>query len=115
MEGEQENGLRINGDYNLYCGDLMIRTDGKTLTAVLHIPVEEYLLGVVPYEMSDSFPLEALKAQAVCARTYALSRVDPKKEWDVVDTTNDQVYRGLTGAHPLSDRAVRETACSCSW
>jgi len=35
--------------------------------------VEDYLLGVVPYEMSDSFPLEALKAQAVCARTYALS------------------------------------------
>ena len=58
-----ENGLRLNGDYALYRGDLHVKTDGKMLTAVLHIPIEEYLLGVVPYEMSDSFPLEALKAQ----------------------------------------------------
>ena len=64
-----ENGLRLNGDYALYRGDLHVKTDGKMLTAVLHIPIEEYLLGVVPYEMSDSFPLEALKAQAVAART----------------------------------------------
>ena len=104
------HGLRVAPGDTLYPGDLTLTVSGGQLQPVLTVNTEDYLLGVVPYEMSDSFPLEALKAQAVCARTYALSRVDPKKEWDVVDTTNDQVYRGLTGAHPLSDRAVRETA-----
>ena len=77
---------------------------------MLTLSVEDYLLGVVPYEMSESFPLEALKAQAVCARTYALSRVSREKAWDVVDTTNDQVYRGTVSSKPNSARAVRETA-----
>ena len=44
--------------------------------------MEDYLLGVVPYEMSDSFPLEALKAQAVAARTYALRSQNPTQPYD---------------------------------
>ena len=59
------------------------------------LSVEDYLLGVVPYEMSNSFPLEALKAQAVCARTYALSHVQGDPYYDLEDTTNDQVFRGV--------------------
>ena len=109
--GEAETaGLRIAPWDALYEGDLTLTVSGGQLQPVLTISVEDYLLGVVPYEMSDDFPLEALKAQAVCARTYALGRVDPKKEWDLVDTTADQVFRGLTGDHPNTARAVRETA-----
>ena len=89
-----ENGLRLNGDYALYRGDLHVKTDGKMLTAVLHIPIEEYLLGVVPYEMSDSFPLEALKAQAVAARTYALYKM-----------------RGASGAYDLVDTSALSAPC----
>jgi len=104
------HGLRIAPGDALYLGDLALTVSGGQLQPVLSISVEDYLLGVVPYEMSDDFPLEALKAQAVCARTYALGRVDPKKAWDVVDTTNDQVFRGLTGGHSRSAEAVAATA-----
>ena len=110
-----ENGLRLNGDYALYRGDLHVKTDGKMLTAVLHIPIEEYLLGVVPYEMSDSFPLEALKAQAVAARTYALRRQNASREYDVVDTTNDQVYKGYLPGNEQTERAVAETRGVCGF
>ncbi len=67
------------------------------IVPVLSIDIEDYLYGVVPYEMSDSFPLEALKAQAVAARTYAMSRKAGAgtRAYDVVDTTADQVYRGV--------------------
>lgn len=106
-----ENGLRLNGDYALYRGDLHVTTDGKLLTAVLHIPIEEYLLGVVPYEMSDSFPLEALKAQAVAARTYALYKMrGASGAYDLVDNTNDQVFRGYNASNERAIRAVQETA-----
>lgn len=106
-----ENGLRLNGNYALYCGDLHVTTDGKQLTAVLHIPIEEYLLGVVPYEMSDSFPLEALKAQAVAARTYALYKMRTAGgAYDLVDNTNDQVYKGFNADNDRAISAVQETA-----
>ena len=115
IDSDQENGLRINGGYDLYCGDLALKTDGKMMTAVLYIPVEEYLLGVVPYEMSDSFPLEALKAQAVAARTYALRRIGASGDYDVVDNTNDQVYRGYNKLNDNAARAVRETEGICGY
>lgn len=79
---------------NLYGGDLKLANEKGAVKAVLTVDVEEYLYGVLPYEMSDSFPMEALKAQAVAARTYALSRRSPIRDYDVVDTTGDQVYRG---------------------
>lgn len=58
------------------------------------IPLEKYLVGVVAGEMPVSYELEALKAQAVAARTYTLKKMETNKQknYDVVDTTNDQVY-----------------------
>ncbi len=108
LSGE-ENGLRLNGDYSLYTGDLSVSIRDGMLRAVLHIPMEEYLLGVVPYEMSDSFPLEALKAQAVTARTYALKRTGSAQDYDVVDNTNDQVFKGMLPGNVQAVQAVRET------
>jgi len=111
----QENGLRFNGAYELHPGDLVLSVQGKQLRPVLHAPVEEYLLGVVPYEMSDSFPLEALKAQAVAARTYALKRIGAHADYDVVDNTNDQAYYGVKKEHTNAARAVKETAGVCGY
>ena len=108
--GAATPGLTILPGDALYPGDLRLTVAGGQLQPVMTLNMEDYLLGVVPYEMSDDFPLEALKAQAVCARTYALSRIDPSKAYDLVDTTNDQVFRGVTGSHEQSARAVRETA-----
>ena len=117
VQDGQENGLRFNGQYELHPGDVTLTIENGQLQAVLHAPVEEYLLGVVPYEMSDSFPLEALKAQAVAARTYALrkARMMAKEAYDVVDNTNDQAYYGVKAAHTNAARAIEETAGLCGF
>ncbi len=111
----QENGFRVNDAYYLHPGDLMLSIEGGMLSAVLRAPMEEYLLGVVPYEMSDSFPLEALKAQAVAARTYAFQRLGANRDYDVVDNTNDQAYYGVTKEHVNAARAVSETRGVCGY
>jgi len=105
-----ESGLSFNLADGLYLGTLRLSLNNGSLQPVLTLPLETYLLGVVPYEMSDSFPEEALKAQAVCARTYAMSRMKPKSAWDVTDTTNDQVFRGISAANARSAAAVQDTA-----
>lgn len=108
-----ENGLYIyeSEKDTLYEGDLRILCDGDVLRCVLTISMEDYLRGVVAYEMSDSFPLEALKAQAVAARTYAMSKKAARAdaEYDVTDTTSDQVYKGADGEYANVARAVEET------
>ncbi len=114
-EEGKENGLRFNGAYELHPGDLTVTLRSGQLQAVLSAPVEEYLLGVVPYEMSDSFPLEALKAQAVAARTYALRKAGAPGDYDVVDNTNDQAYYGVKAENVNAARAIRETAGLCGY
>ena len=100
-------GLRFEKNGNLYPGSLTLTVENGTLVPILSLSVEDYLLGVVPYEMSDSFPLEALKAQAVCARTYALSHLNASRAYDVVDTTNDQVFKGVDSSTKNAARAVQ--------
>ncbi|NLC44083.1 MAG: SpoIID/LytB domain-containing protein, partial [Clostridiales bacterium] len=63
---------------------------------VNYISLEEYLYGVVAYEMSNSYPLEALKAQAVTARGYAVRAKTSSGEYDIGDTASDQVYKGYS-------------------
>lgn len=109
-----ENGIYIyESEKNaLYEGDLTVRCADGRLYSMLTIGMENYLCGVVAYEMSDSFPLEALKAQAVAARTYAMSKKVSRagSEYDVTDTTSDQVFKGFIGDYTNVIRAVRETA-----
>ena len=112
---EGESGFRLTNYPALYAGDLQIDVvDGK-VRPILSVHVEDYLLGVVPYEMSDSFPLEALKAQAVAARTYALRSQDLSQRYDLVDTTNDQVYRGYLPGNDQTERAIQETRGVCGF
>ncbi len=110
-----ENGLRFQTDGNLYEGDLWLTAGDEGIRAVLHIRLEDYLLGVVGYEMSDSFPLDALKAQSVAARTYALKRVGRYDDYDVVDTTNDQVFKGRDLSQTNAARAIAETRGVCGY
>ena len=111
-EGD-DNGIYIaeSEKNTLYCGDLNLSVREGGLFPVLTIQIEDYLYGVVAYEMSDSFPLEALKAQAVAARTYAMGRkwVSAAKDYDVVDTAGDQVYKGYDAEYANVIRAVDET------
>lgn len=108
-------GFRLTNFPALYMGDLQLDIiDGK-LRAILTIHVEDYLLGVVPYEMGESFPMEALKAQAIAARTYALRRQGQYQDFDIVDNTNDQVFRGYIIGYGCSEKAVQETRGICGY
>ena len=109
-EDDGLTGLRFTEEGNLYPGHLLLTVADEVIRPVMSLSVEEYLLGVVPYEMSNSFPLEALKAQAVCARTYALAHLDENDDHDLVDTTNDQVFKGVDLTNDVAIRAVQETA-----
>ena len=91
------------------------RVNGGNLTVVNIVDMEDYLIGVVPYEMSDSWPLEALKAQAVCARSYAYNSLNHHSSYhfDICNGTDCQVYYGYGGGSTYNAnaaRAVEETA-----
>ena len=101
------------------------RIDGGNLTVVNILDLESYIKGVVPYEMSNNWPLEALKAQAICARSYAYNNIlnakHGKYHFDVCTTTDCQVYCGAGSnvptyqANETTDRAVEETAGQYAW
>lgn len=112
---EGETGFCLTNYPALYAGDLSVDIRDEKLRPILTLHVEDYLLGVVPYEMSESFPLEALKAQAVAARTYALRKQNPSADYDVVDTTNDQVYKGYIAGNTRTERAILETRGVCGF
>lgn len=84
-----------------------------TIDVINALPLEDYLRGVVPLELPPrSYPeIEALKAQAVAARSYALSHLGrfASEGFDLHDDTRSQIYGGLTAEQPLTNRAVEET------
>lgn len=93
-----------------YRGSLELIASGGGIEVVNVLDVEAYLRGVVPAEMSASWPMAALEAQAVAARSYALSLVGSHQDYDVCADVSCQVYRGMDAEQARSDRAVRETA-----
>lgn len=98
-----------------YRGSALVRAAGPgRLTAINQVDMENYLLGVVPHEIGRVGPelLEAAKAQAVAARTYAFRYLGRRAElgFDVFATVEDQVYGGAGGEHEPVSRAVHETA-----
>lgn len=94
------------------------RIDGGDITVVNLVDVDDYVRGVIPYEMSPSFPLEALKAQVVTARSYAFANTNKSHQklgFDVCTSIHCQVYYGIGGATEHTDRAVDETAGLFAW
>ncbi len=106
----EPEGIRFTDGGNLYPGTLTFSVQSGQLMPILALTIEEYLLGVVPYEMSNSFPLEALKAQAICARTYAMAHLNTSAAYDMVDTTANQVFLGINYSNTNAIQAVQETA-----
>jgi len=105
---------RIEVDGQPYRGIVELRINGfGQVQPVNWVELEKYLLGVVPAEMGpEVWPqLEALKAQAVAARTYAWRNLGQFEEdgFDLCATPRCQVYAGAAAEHPLTDRAVAET------
>lgn len=92
-----------------YLGDMEFSISGPNILVVNHIYMEDYLYGVVPYEMSNSWPIEALKSQSIAARTYAASNMSGTL-YDMVDTTSDQVYKGYNENNTNTIAAINATS-----
>ncbi len=99
------NGRRFRGHIEI------IREADLTLLVVNHIDIEDYLFGVLQYEVSFWWPYPALEAQAIAARTYALyqSQVNRKKDYDVTNDTFSQVYGGASRERYRTRKAVIKT------
>lgn len=104
-----DSGL-LEFDGRRYRGALRLAATAAGIEVVNVLDVESYLRGVVPAEMAASWPLEALKAQAVAARSYTLTSLDPAARYDLCATDECQVYRGVAAEHPRSDAAIAATA-----
>ncbi len=108
-------GAGVPHDGVLYRGRLLIfLNDRGSLNIVNELRLEDYLRGVVPKEMGPELynQLEALKAQAVAARTYTVRNLAEfaAEGFDICSTPRCQVYGGMSVEHPMSDRAIAETA-----
>ena len=111
---DNEGSAPVRFNDRPYRGRLEVFTNLRgSLTVVNELGLEDYVRGVVANELSPGgYPaIEALKAQAVAARTYALKNRGQflSQGFDLLPTTRSQVYRGLTSENPLSSRAVDET------
>jgi len=104
-----DDGL-LTFDGNRYRGSLRFTASGDLLEVVNVLDIESYLRGVVPAEMSASWQMEALKAQAVAARSYTMTSLDPGSSYDLCATVDCQVYRGVEAEHPRTDAAILATA-----
>jgi stage II sporulation protein D len=96
-----------------YRGTFLLVSNGKSLQLVNSLPLESYVLGVVPSEMPSTWPAAALEAQAVAARSYALAELEnvvTARAYDVYDDTRSQVYGGIDAESSAATAAVQATA-----
>lgn len=101
--------FHLNG--KLYRNRITVIAQGSDCAVVNTVDMEKYLAGLINREMSPSWPIEAMKAQAVASRSYAYfqMRVNNGKDYDLESTTQDQVYEGAASETAKSNRAAEET------
>jgi stage II sporulation protein D len=110
LAAKEDGVILVNG--KAYRGGIRLCPDGKgKLKAINIVSVEDYLLSVVPSEMPSSWSPEALKAQAIAARSYALANIGKHDAdgFDVKPTTEDQVYAGCAAETDATNLAVAQT------
>ena len=107
----RENLIRFKG--HSYRGTIKVFADNNLISVVNSLSLEDYLKGVLPLEMptgNNNENYEALKAFAICARTYSLNKLSENKTtFDVYIDTRDQVYGGVESEKEITNRAVDET------
>ncbi|WP_064592113.1 SpoIID/LytB domain-containing protein [Streptobacillus moniliformis] len=105
-----KNGIIKIDKYSFY-GDIYIKAVDSKLILINKLNMEKYLLGVIQYEMPASFPLEALKAQTVIARSYAYKNIlRNRKDFDIYDSVSSQVYKGILNKNIENvKKAIEET------
>jgi len=99
------HGFRYHGGFSY------ARRDGGLLTVLNYVDIEDYVKGILPYEMSPTWPIEALKAQALTARTFAVRSIGrhASQGFDLCVDVHCQVYRGRGHANDRTDQAVTGT------
>jgi stage II sporulation protein D len=108
LAADGQERIRLGG--NLYKGDIVLKaTPEDRLDIIEYLSIEDYLYGVLPVEMSPDWPLEALKAQAVASRTYAMRFLNPSKDYDVTNGVEMQVYGGTGKVNSRIIDAVNST------
>ena len=109
---EDDGKCLIEVDGKKYRGNIEIRRlDESDMTIINHLSMQEYLYGVVPREIGGASPIEAVKAQAIIARTFAAKNMGRRGGlgFDLYPTATDQAYGGYEWEHPNSNKAVDDT------
>jgi stage II sporulation protein D len=108
---DNEGVIDLNG--KRYRGEIQISISGSSIDIINVLTIEDYVKGVLSKEMplgKNEENLEALKALAVCVRSYAIKKMkDGKLYFDIYADTRDQVYGGVDAEHPVSNKAADET------
>lgn len=115
VKNTRTNKVRLvvpGGTTRTYRGRISAKFYGSGLRTVNHLKMEKYLRSVVPVEMPGSWPAEALKAQAVAARTYAawMKANTSYQGYDLCDTSYCQVYKGVAYEYSATDAAIKASA-----
>jgi stage II sporulation protein D len=107
---DKKNYVTIDGKPYRGCVGFYI-IEGFKLLSINTVELEDYLMGVVASEMPASWPLESLKVQAIAARTYAVANTihGLSSIYYVSDNQNSQVYNGVWGENPSTNKAIEET------
>ena len=93
--------------YNAYRGSLVLVLRPGSVSVVNRVELDQYLRGVVPAEMPTSWPLEAVRAQVIAARSFAVRELNPGTgTYDMVDDSRSQAYRGIKGERPVTDALI---------
>ena len=110
LEPARGQSVVVNGQ--AYAGRLRLVQQGSGVLVINHLPLEDYIASVVGSEMPSGWNLEALKAQAVAARSYALAHMarPPSQHWHLGNTTRWQAYRGLDSVNGRTRSATAATA-----
>lgn len=105
----RESSVKVNG--KRYRGKIEVLKDNSRLLLINELNLEDYLVGLINQEISSRWPMEAVKAQAVVARTYALYQKNTRKDasYDLESTVTSQVYSGIDSEDELARQAVKET------
>ena len=93
-----------------YRGKLVVRPSGGGVNAINHVSLDDYVMGVVPNESPSSWEMDALRSQAVAARSYVLATGVGGDGYDAYDDTRSQVYGGKATEQASTNKAVRQTA-----
>lgn len=109
MGTQADDTFTLNG--KKYRGMLAFAINYGVMTAVNIVDMQDYLYGVVPSEMPQSYEMEALKAQTIAARTYAITKISSHTSigYELCDSTHCQVYKGYSAEAARTSQAVDET------